>query len=258
MMTQTIERMKRIDKETIFLYLLGIPVLFPLLCMIPALVTTNTEVIASGVADVLGTGAAIALLLCLLVTPAVTLTGQYWITPLRQWYGRVFAVIALTDAITASLATEFAGDALQKIAGHPFLLAGALMVVIGIPLLATSSASAQKWLGRNWKTLHKGIYAIWALLIIHMALLFGFGNQPDDSIVHQRLYQILACSVLLFVLRIPVVKRWIIRHRKERNMKIVWLVTIPMILLFGIGMGFMINEAIFKSTTVVMLHPIVD
>jgi len=244
--------------QGLILWLAVLPTLFPLISMLPSLITRNADVINTGIADVLGTGAEIALLLCLLVTPLITVTGQRWIEPLRKWYGRIFAVTAITDAVFAAIYTDFAGPALDKIAGHPFLLVGALMVLLGLALLFTSSLRAQKWLGRYWKKLHALIYVIWALLLIHLALLFGFGNQPDDSFVHQRFFQLVACSVVLVVFRIPAIKRWCIRSRRAGNMAPVYWLFVPLMILFAAGMGFIINEEIFKGSTVILLHPIED
>jgi hypothetical protein len=63
------------------------------------------------------------------------------------------------------------------------------------------------------------VYAVWALLLVQLALLEGFGFQrglngsgtaPDGlAPFHQRMYQLAACSLFLFVFRLPPAKRWI-------------------------------------------------
>jgi len=247
-----------IRKQSVALFLLRLPALLPLIFILRAVITLNNPTLDGTEADVLGTGGELCLLLALLVTPMITITRQRWITPLRRWYGIMFAVTAIADATIASITTAFAGGVFGRLAGHSFLLAGLVMVVIALPLLATANSPAQRWLGRYWKPLQRMTYVIWGMLIVHLALLEGFGFQSPgdgDPIFHQKLYQIVECSIPLFVLRLPPVRRWISTQQKADRQWLVYVAVLPLAVLFLLGFTFMVNEEIFKGTLAFTLHP---
>ena len=138
------------------------------------------------------------------------------------------------------------------------------MVVLLIPLFLTGNNLAQRWLGRYWKVLHKLTYVIWGLLFLHLALLEGLGfqhgtNGPSSAadgnpIMHQRVYQLTACSIFLVVFRLPGVKRWVgDQQRAGREWK-VGLAVLPLAVLFVAGISFMLNEEIAKGTSAFLLH----
>jgi DMSO/TMAO reductase YedYZ heme-binding membrane subunit len=248
-----------IRKQTVALFLMRLPVLFPLFFVSRGVIALNGSALNTSEADVLGTGSECSLLLALLITPMITVTRQRWITPLRRWYGIIFAVTAMTDAIIASITTDFAGGVFGRVAGHSFLLVGLVMVAIAIPLLATANNPAQRWLGKYWKPLQRMTYVIWGLLIFHLALLEGFGIQSQgdgDPIFHQKFYQIVAASIPLFVLRLPPVKRWIGSQQKDDRQWLVNLAVLPLAILFVLAFSFMVNEEIFKGVALFSLHPI--
>lgn len=248
-----------IRKQTVALFLLRLPALVPLFFISRGIITLNNSTLNGAEADVLGTGSEACMLLTLLVTPMITVTRQRWITPLRRWYGIMFALTAITDATTASITTSFAGGVFGRLAGHSFLVVGFTMVLLLLPLLATANNPAQRWLGRYWKPLQRVTYVIWGLLIVHLALLEGFGIQHEgdgDPVFHQRLYQIVACSIPLFVLRLPPVRHWIAGQQKAGRQRLVYLAVLPLAALFVLGFAFIVNEEIFKGTGAFMLHPV--
>jgi DMSO/TMAO reductase YedYZ heme-binding membrane subunit len=225
--------------------------------MLPSLFTFNTNTIGNSVDDTLGTGAMMNLFLCLLITPAVTLTGQRWFVPLRRWFGIMFACCGIGDALGAAFFDDFAGNPFAKLVEHSFTLLGFLMVLLAIPLFITSNNWAQRKLGRYWKRLQMLTYVIWGLLFFHLSFLEGFGFQRGDNgsgfagdgdpIFHQRLYQYSACSLFLLTLRVPPVKRWIAARQKEGRNWLVYLVVLPIFALFVFGLIFIVNEEIFKG-----------
>jgi methionine sulfoxide reductase heme-binding subunit len=254
---------RTVSRQKAALGILGFPALFPLLFMSRAIVTLNNNTMDKTVADVLGTGGEALLLLTLLITPMVTLTRQRWFIPLRQWYGIMFAITIITDAIVASITTAFAGGVIGRLAGHTFLLAGFTMVLLSIPLLAIANNRAQRWLGRYWKPLQRTTYVIWGLLFVHLALLFGFGigsgeEGDGDPVFHQRLFQLAACSALLLALRMPPVRRWVARQQKAGRPWLPYLAFLPLALLFILAFSFIVNEEIFKGVAAFSLHPISD
>jgi sulfoxide reductase heme-binding subunit YedZ len=253
-----------VKRQTLWLWALRIPAFVPLIFMSPALVTLNSAVFNGVEADVYGSGSMMLLMLTLLISPLSTITRQRWFVPLRRWYGVMFAVTAFSDAIAASITTNFAGGVFGRLAGHSFLLAGFTMVVLLIPLFLTGNNLAQRWLGRYWKVLHKLTYVIWGLLFLHLALLEGLGfqhgtNGPSSAvdgnpILHQRVYQLSLCSILLLVFRLPGVKRWVAEQQRTGREWKVYLAVTPLALLFVLGLAFMLNEEIAKGTGAFMLH----
>jgi len=247
-----------VKRKTLALILLGAWGFLPLFFMLPSLFTFNTNTIGNSVDDTLGTGAMTNLFLCLLITPAVTLTGQRWFVPLRRWYGIMFACCGIGDALGAALFDDFAGNPFAKLVEHTFTLIGFLMVLLAIPLFITGNNWAQRKLGRYWKKLHRLIYVIWGLLFFHLATLEGFGFErgsngsgfagDGDPIFHQRLYQYCACSVFLLTLRLPPVKNWIAARQQEGRNRLVYLSVMPIFALFLFGFIFIVNELIFKGT----------
>jgi sulfoxide reductase heme-binding subunit YedZ len=255
-----------VKRQKIALWILGAPAFLPILFAIPAIITRNGTVLDASEADVLGSGSEILLLCTLLVTPMVTITRQRWLVPLRRWYGLVMAFTAFTDATVAAVTTSFAGGVFGRLSGHSFLLVGFVNTMILVPLFLTGNHKAQRWLGRYWKPLHRLTYVVWGLLILHLTLLAGFGfqsgtNGPGNGIdgtpiFHQRLYQILACSLFPFVLRLPPVKRWAEeKHNEGRGIVVFWTV-LPMILLFLLSFAYIVHEEIFKGQRLVTLNPV--
>jgi sulfoxide reductase heme-binding subunit YedZ len=247
----------RIKRKSVALILLGAPAVLPLFLMMPALLTLDYNTFSVSVDDTLGTGAELCLFLCLLVTPMMTLTGQRWFFPLRRWYGILMACNAIGDAVAAGLTDKFAGNFLDRLAEHSFVLAGFVMVMLVIPLLITGNKWAQRKLGRYWKPLHRLIYVIWGVLAVHLMLLEGFGFErgsngsgfagDGDPVFHQRFYQYSACSLFLLTLRLPPVKRWIAARQKEGRNWLVYLTIAPIFALFVFGLIFIVNEEIFKG-----------
>jgi DMSO/TMAO reductase YedYZ heme-binding membrane subunit len=247
-----------VKRKTAALIVLGAWGFLPLFFMLPSLFTFNTNTIGNSVDDTLGTGAMVNLFMCLLVTPAVTLTGQRWFVPLRRWYGIMFACCGIGDALGAAFFDDFAGNPFAKLVEHTFTLIGFLMVLLAIPLFITSNNWAQRKLGRYWKRLQRLTYVIWALLFFHLATLEGFGFErgvngsgfagDGDAIFHQRLYQYCGCSLFLLTFRLPPVKRWIAARKQEGRNRLVFLVVVPIFAVFVFAFIFIVNELIFKGT----------
>jgi DMSO/TMAO reductase YedYZ heme-binding membrane subunit len=250
-----------VKRRKIALVLLALPAFVPLiftlrgwLSLNEKLVLTNTE------ADVLGTGGEITFLLCVSITPLITLTGQRWFAPLRRWYGIMFAVIGLSDSITASITGDFAGGPIGRVAGHSFLLAGLFIILLALPVVATSNARMQRVLGKYWKRVQNVTYLIWGMIIIHLGLLDGFhtfdGPQGDgDPVFHQRLYQILAISLPLVILRIPPIRRWVIEQRAAGQQWKVWIAMMPLFALYILAFAFVINEEINTGFKIITMNP---
>jgi DMSO/TMAO reductase YedYZ heme-binding membrane subunit len=253
-----------IRKRSLALFFMRLPVFVPIIFMIrpwialnPHGTLTNTE------ADVLGSGGVLCFYIALSITPLITLTGAQWIAPLRRWYGIWFAVIGIADSTTASITTDFNGGVFGRLAGHTFLLAGFLIILLAIPLLATANTPAQRKLGKWWKRLQRMTYVIWGFVVLHLLLLDGFKPFGDadgdgDPIFHQRFYQAVAISIPLIILRLPPVRRWIIEQRAQGRQWLVWLTVAPFAVFYVTAMAFIVNEEIFTGTMAITLHPPAD
>jgi DMSO/TMAO reductase YedYZ heme-binding membrane subunit len=250
-----------VKRRKIALFLLRLPAFIPLIFTLRGWLSLNEKLsLTNTEADVLGTGGEYCFLLAVSITPLITLTGQRWFAPLRRWYGIMFAVIGLSDSITASITGAFSGGPIGRVAGHSFLLAGFLVILLALPVLATANTPMQRALGRYWKRVQRLTYLIWAMIVIHLALLDGFspfdGPQGDgDPVFHQRLYQIVAISLPLVILRLSPVKRWITEQRAAGQQWKVWAAFLPLAALYLFAFAFLINEEIFTGIKIITMNP---
>ncbi len=253
-----------LKRQSLALFLLRLPAFVPLILIARGWLSLNAkDVLTNTEADVLGTGGEICFFAAISITPIITMTGWRWIAPLRRWYGIMFAVIGIADATTAAITTDFAGGVFGRLAGHSFLLAGFLIILLALPLLATANTPAQRKLGKYWKRLQRMTYVIWALVVVHLLLLDGFGtfgaaDGDGDPVFHQRFYQAVAISLPLVVLRLPPVRRWITEQRANGREWVVWLTFAPLAVLYVVGFAYIINEEIFTGTMAITMHPPAD
>ena len=249
--------MSKSTRNKILLRILGFPALLPLLFMLPAIVTLDSGNISESTADVLGTGAEALLLITLLITPLVTITGRRWFIPLRKWYGIMTGITAVTDGILAGLTTtDFGPYFFDRLIDHPFLVIGTLMVAILVPLVLISNNVSMKRLGRYWRKLQKLTYVVWALLGIHLAILFNLGPHSGGPVLHQRFYQYVLCSLPLIFYRLPIVRKATISLRKNGMSKANYLLAIPWAAIFILTFLFIINEEVFKGVAAFLGSPI--
>jgi DMSO/TMAO reductase YedYZ heme-binding membrane subunit len=251
----------RLKRRKIALFLLRLPAIIPLIFTLRGWLSLNEKLsLTNTEADVLGTGGEYCFLLAVSITPLITLTGQRWFAPLRRWYGIMFAVIGISDSITASITGAFSGGPIGRVAGHSFLLAGFLVILLALPVLATANTPMQRALGRHWKRVQRVTYVIWGMIIIHLALLDGLtpfdGPQGDgDPVFHQRLYQIVAISLPLVILRLAPVKRWVTEQRAAGQQWKVWAAFMPLAALYLLAFAFIINEEIFTGIKIITMTP---
>jgi DMSO/TMAO reductase YedYZ heme-binding membrane subunit len=250
-----------VKRRKIALFLLRLPAFIPLIFTLRGWLSLNEKLsLTNTEADVLGTGGEYCFLLAVTITPLITLTGQRWFAPLRRWYGIMFAVIGIADSITASITGAFSGGPIGRVAGHSFLLAGFFVILLALPVLVTANTPMQRALGRYWKRVQRVTYLIWAMIVIHLALLDGLspfdGPQGDgDPVFHQRLYQIVVISLPLVILRLPPVKRWVTEQRAAGQQWKVWAAFAPLFALYLFAFLFLINEEIFTGTKIITMNP---
>ncbi|MCC7118348.1 MAG: ferric reductase-like transmembrane domain-containing protein [Anaerolineales bacterium] len=154
---------------------------------------------------------AIALLfLALACTPLNTLFK--WSEPLKRrrtlgLYALLYATIHFIIYINLDYGLAWSlilPDVIQK----PRLIVGILALLLMLPLGVTSFDLWKKRLGKNWKRLHKTIYLIAGLAVLH----FAWSKKGDlftlqGEILEPLLYGLLAA--LLLMIRLPALRRFI-------------------------------------------------
>jgi sulfoxide reductase heme-binding subunit YedZ len=110
-------------------------------------------------------------LLCatLAVTPLRRLSGMNWLVRLRRMLGLyVFFYACLHFLTFVWFDHDFDVAAIWKdVLKHPYITVGFAAFVLLIPLAATSTQGMIKRLGRNWTRLHRLIYLVAPLAILH-------------------------------------------------------------------------------------------
>jgi len=120
-----------------------------------------------------GTWALVFLLVSLSMTPIRLLTGQVWQIQVRRLLGLWMFFYACLHIITyVWLDFNFFFDEMVKdVLEHPRILVGFAAFVLTIPLAVTSNNYMMKKLKTKWKTLHKTVYLIAILAVVHFLLL---------------------------------------------------------------------------------------
>lgn len=161
-----------------------------------------------------GKTALILLFLSLAVTPLNTLFNWKWLIPTRKWfgvYGFVYVCVhlAIFTIIDYQLNLQLL---LDGVVNNPYVLVGFTAFLLLIPLAATSTQASQRKLGKKWKQLHRLVYLIGILAIIHFLWLRKDDFEPTIFAV--------ILSVLL-LLRVTPIKQKVLgwRRQLERQIK---------------------------------------
>ncbi|MDX1378219.1 MAG: ferric reductase-like transmembrane domain-containing protein [Anaerolineales bacterium] len=101
---------------------------------------------------------------------------------------------------------------LQNFTQDPRLVVGLIALLLLIPLAWTSFDIWKKRLGKNWKRLHKAVYVIVPLVVLHFAWNKKGNIFTAQGDVAQPLYYGVVVLVLL-ILRIPRVRKGIVSLR---------------------------------------------
>tara|TARA_B110000908_G_scaffold71513_1_gene86342 strand:- start:122 stop:730 length:609 start_codon:yes stop_codon:yes gene_type:complete len=120
-----------------------------------------------------GLWALIFLLLSLTMTPTRLLTGQVWHIQVRRLIGLWMFFYATLHVVTyVWLDFNFLFDVMiDDVLEHPRILVGFAAFLLTIPLAATSNQYMMKKLKSKWKALHKTVYLVAILAVVHFLLL---------------------------------------------------------------------------------------
>lgn len=116
-----------------------------------------------------GTWALATLCITLAVTPLRRLLGWSWLLRLRRMLGLfTFFYACLHVATYVWLDQWFDWQAIvDDVIERPFITVGFTAFVLLIPLAATSTNAMMRRLGRRWQELHRLVYAIAVLAVLH-------------------------------------------------------------------------------------------
>ena len=116
-----------------------------------------------------GTWTLVGLMLTLSVTPLRRLTGQNALVRYRRMLGLFAFFYASLHFVTYLWLDQFFGlDAIfRDIVKRPFITVGFTAFLLLVPLAVTSTNAMMRRMGRNWSRLHKLVYAIAVLGVLH-------------------------------------------------------------------------------------------
>ena len=120
--------------------------------------------------DRLGLGTLVLLLITLSMTPLQKFTGWAgWIAVRRQLGLWCFAYVVLHLSAYLAFILGFDGSQLGvELRKRPYIIVGALGVFCLLVLAMTSNRYSQRRLGVHWKKLHRLVYVVLVLGLLHM------------------------------------------------------------------------------------------
>ena len=141
------------------------------------------------------------LLATLAITPLRRLTGWHKAIRFRRMLG-LFAFFYATVHLTIYLVVDLGGywsQLLTEIAKRPYITVGFAAWLLLIPLALTSTQGMMRRLGRNWQRLHKLVYPIAALGVLHFLWLVK-ADHREPAIY-------LGVLVALLIFRVPALRQ---------------------------------------------------
>lgn len=186
-------------------------------CVAPVLWLYQAWIFALGpdpgkvLVDRLGLGTLILLLITLAMTPLQRMTGwPGWISVRRQLGLWCFAYVVMHMSAYAVfiLGLDWAqlGTELVK---RPYIIVGSLAFLCLLALAVTSNRYSQRRLGSRWKKLHRLIYVILGLGLLHMLWIVR------ADLKEWSLYAVI--GVVLLSMRIPMIAKRIQRVKAKKN-----------------------------------------
>jgi sulfoxide reductase heme-binding subunit YedZ len=151
----------------------------------------------------MGTWTLVFLCLSLAMTPARMLTGWTGFIHLRRMLGLFcFFYATVHFLIWLWLDHNFSLTAMwQDVLERPYITFGFLAFILLIPLALTSNRWAQRKLGRRWSHLHRMVYGIAILAILH----YWWHKAGKSDYETVSIY--LGVIVVLLLLRLPFIQQ---------------------------------------------------
>lgn len=122
--------------------------------------------------DVIGYDAILCLLACLAVTPVITV-AKAPIAKLRWWYGNWVFILGAAGLALHLIYSP--GSVAYRSSGNAVDWSGTFIVVLLLPMAATSAAAAQKLLGPEWKRWQRGlVWFVWVTVAFHLLIMHSW------------------------------------------------------------------------------------
>lgn len=140
-----------------------------------------------------GTWALVFLMFTLSITPIHLVFKQAWTLALRRLLGLwmfFYACLHLTTYLWLDYSFVWA-DIYKDIIKHPYVLVGAGALLLTSSLAITSNQIALRLLKKRWKTLHRIIYLIAILALLH------FWWLVKKDVTEPVVYTIVFCMLML-------------------------------------------------------------
>lgn len=119
------------------------------------------------------------LLATLAITPLRRLTGWGWLISVRRMLGLyAFTYGVLHLGVYWGLNQYFDLGLIAGDLKRPYIVAGYLSLLLMVPLAATSTDAMVRRLGRRWQKLHRLVYAVAILGVLHYLLLVKIDFLP--------------------------------------------------------------------------------
>jgi len=134
------------------------------------------------------------LLVTLAVTPLRRITGQNWLLRLRRMLGLfAFFYILLHFLIYLVLDQGLAvAYIVEDIVERPYITLGMTGLLLLIPLAVTSTNGMMRRLGRRWQKLHRLVYVIGILGVVH------FFWQVKEDFLEPQIYAAILSALLAY------------------------------------------------------------
>jgi sulfoxide reductase heme-binding subunit YedZ len=161
--------------------------------------------------DHLGQGALVFLLLTLSMTPLSRLTGwPIWMALRRQLGLWTFAYACLhVGAFVLFILDGDLSRLLTELPSRPYVLVGALAFSGLLPLALSSNRWSMRTLGKRWKRLHRLVYLVLVLALLHMLWVVR------SDLQQWALYSGIGGCLLL--MRTPLIDRWLVQLAAGRR-----------------------------------------
>lgn len=164
----------------------------------------------------LGRAALNLLVVTLAVTPFITVTGWKRLGKHSRTlglYSFLYFALHFLTFVVVDYGLDFS-EIFRQITEKPFIIAGLLAGLLLLILAATSFKFWMKRLGKNWKRLHRSIYLIGGLVVLHYAwAVKGSLTTLRGDILRPLVMGLIV--LLLLVLRLPPIRRGIVAIRQR-------------------------------------------
>ena len=146
------------------------------------------------------------LCLTLTITPLRRLTGWQWLIRLRRMLGLFAFFYALCHLTTYVWFDQWFSieDIVKDIWKRPFITVGFAAFLLLVPLAVTSTNRMMKRLGRRWSQLHRLVYPIILLGVIH----FWWLKQDKNDLSEPFIFSGIVAVLLLFRVLYPFWQRF--------------------------------------------------